>query len=292
MPVAIRPRRSVLYMPGSNPRAMEKGRSLPADVLIMDMEDSVAVDKKQAARDGIVDALSQGGYGKREILVRVNGLDSPWGREDLQTAATSGGDGVVITKVESADMVRKTAHILSEAGAPDDMAIWCMIETPMGVLRVEEIAAAHPRLGGLIMGTADLAKELNCQSMAGREPFLYSLSRAVIAARAYGLAVLDGVFEDLEDDEGFAESCVQGRALGFDGKTLIHPKTIAAANTIFGPDPDEVDEARAKIDAFEKATARGQGVTTVNGKLVEHLHVERARQLIRLAEMIEAQGAS
>lgn len=287
MPVAIRPRRSALYMPGSNDRALEKGRSLPADVLILDLEDAVTVDNKEKARDAIVATLAQGGYGKRELLVRVNGLDSRWGRDDLTALAKAGADGIILTKVESGDMVRKTAHILSEAGAPDNLALWCMIETPLGVLRVEEIAAAHLRMGGLIMGTADLGKELNCGVTTSRDPFLYSLSKCILAARAYGLAILDGVHEDLEDDEGFERSCLQGCEMGFDGKTLIHPKTIAAANAAFGPNLDEVDEARARIDAYEKALAEGKAVITVNGKLVERLHVERARQLIRLAEMIE-----
>lgn len=287
MPVVIRPRRSVLYMPGSNPRALEKGRSLAADALILDLEDSVAVDRKEEARDAIVATLAQGGYGGRELLVRVNGLDSRWGRDDLTAIARTGAHGIVMTKVESADIVRKTAHILDEGGAPETLAIWCMIETPMGVLRAEEIAAADPRMAGLIMGTADLAMELNCQNTITREAFLYSLSKCVLAARAHGLSILDGVHEDLEDDEGFATSCQQGSDLGFDGKTLIHPKTIAMANEVFGPNLDELDEARAKINAFEKAQANGQGVTTLNGKLVEHLHVKRARRLIQLAEMIE-----
>jgi citrate lyase subunit beta / citryl-CoA lyase len=287
MPASARPRRSVLYMPGSNPRALEKGRTLSADVLILDLEDAVAPDAKAAARTNIAAALAEGGYGKREILVRVNALDAPWGREDLSDLASCGADGILLPKVESADAVRKALSILDAAGGPADLAIWCMIETPMGVLHAEEIAAASPRMTGFVMGTSDLAKELHCLHTPQRLPFMTSLNHVVLVARAYGLAALDGVHLDLSDDQGFTESCQQGLELGFDGKTLIHPKTIDQANQTFGPNAQEVESSKEIIAAFEEAQSAGKGVVVLNGKLVENLHVENARRILTLAQMIE-----
>ena len=287
MPASARPRRSVLYMPGSNPRALEKGRTLSADVLILDLEDAVAPDAKAAARTNIAAALAEGGYGKREILVRVNALDAPWGREDLSDLASCGADGILLPKVESADAVRKALSILDAAGGPADLAIWCMIETPMGVLHAEEIAAASPRMAGFVMGTSDLAKELHCLHTPQRLPFMISLNHVVLVARAYGLAALDGVHLDLSDDQGFTESCQQGLELGFDGKTLIHPKTIDQANQTFGPNAQEVESSKEIIAAFEEAQSAGKGVVVLNGKLVENLHVENARRILTLAQMIE-----
>jgi citrate lyase subunit beta / citryl-CoA lyase len=287
MPASARPRRSVLYMPGSNPRALEKGRTLSADVLILDLEDAVAPDAKAAARTNIAAALAEGGYGKREILVRVNALDAPWGREDLSDLASCGADGILLPKVESVDAVRKALSILDAAGGPADLAIWCMIETPMGVLHAEEIAAASPRMAGFVMGTSDLAKELHCLHTPQRLPFMTSLNHVVLVARAYGLAALDGVHLDLSDDQGFTESCQQGLELGFDGKTLIHPKTIDQANQTFGPNAQEVESSKEIIAAFEEAQSAGKGVVVLNGKLVENLHVENARRILTLAQMIE-----
>ena len=287
MPASARPRRSVLYMPGSNPRALEKGRTLSADVLILDLEDAVAPDAKAAARTNIAAALAEGGYGKREILVRVNALDAPWGREDLSDLASCGADGILLPKVESADAVRKALSILDAAGGPADLAIWCMIETPMGVLHAEEIAAASPRMAGFVMGTSDLAKELHCLHTPQRLPFMTSLNHVVLVARAYGLAALDGVHLDLSDDQGFTESCQQGLELGFDGKTLIHPKTIDQANQTFGPNAQEGESRKEIIAAFEEAQSAGKGVVVLNGKLVENLHVENARRILTLAQMIE-----
>ncbi|MCR9220566.1 MAG: CoA ester lyase [Alphaproteobacteria bacterium] len=288
MPAPIRPRRSVLYMPGSNARALEKGRSLPADALILDLEDSVSPEAKQTARETVARALAEGGYGRREILVRVNALETPWGRDDLAAVARMRADAVLLPKIESADAVRKAVRILEEAGAPDTMSVWCMMETPLGVLNAQAIASAHSRLGGFVMGTSDLAKDLHCLHTPERTPFLASLSHVILCARAYGLGALDGVHLDLDDAEGFAAQCRQGLELGFDGKTLIHPKTIAAANATFGPTDDDLAEARAMIDAFEAAKKDGLGVAVLNGKLVENLHVENARRLLFLAEMIEA----
>ncbi|MDF1748061.1 MAG: CoA ester lyase [Alphaproteobacteria bacterium] len=287
MPVNARPRRSVLYMPGSNPRALEKGRSLAADALILDLEDAVAPDAKEGARNNIATALTEGGYGTREILVRVNALDAPWGRDDLVGVASCGADGILLPKVESADAVRKAISILDAAGGPTDLAIWCMIETPLGVLHAEEIATASPRMAGFVMGTSDLAKELHCLHTPQRLPFMTSLNHVILVARAYGLAALDGVYLDLSDDVGFVESCQQGLELGFDGKTLIHPKTIAAANETFGPTVREIESSREIIAAFEQAQAEGKGVVVLDGKLVENLHVENARRILALAQMIE-----
>lgn len=292
MTASVRPRRSFLYMPGSNARALEKGRGLPADGLILDLEDAVAPDSKATARENVKNALAAGGYGAREIIVRANGLNTPWGHDDLIMAATCGCDGVALPKVESADAVRQADAILRAAGAPDALRLWCMVETPLGVLNAKEIAGACPRLAGLIMGTSDLAKDLRAAHTAMRLPMLVSLGTSLLAARAYGLAILDGVHLDLDDDAGFVESCVQGRELGFDGKTLIHPKTIAACNAAFAPAQSEVEAARRLIAAHAAAAAEGKGVAVVDGKLVENLHVEAANRLVALAAAIAAREAS
>lgn len=291
MAATARPRRSLLYMPGSNARALEKGRSLPADGLILDLEDAVAPDAKQMAREQIASALGQGGYGGRELIVRVNGSDTPWAYDDLTAMATVGADAILLPKVESADAVRRAGTILTSAGAPDDLAIWCMMETPMGVLRAEEIAGA-PRMAGFVMGTSDLAKDLHAAHTPMRLPFMTSLNWCLLAARAYGLAIVDGVHLDLNDDAGFEASCVQGLELGFDGKTLIHPKTIAAANRVFAPSQASVDYSRKIIGAFQAAQAEGKGVVLVDGNLVENLHVENAKRLVALAEQISALAAA
>ena len=287
MAATPRPRRSVLYMPGSNTRALEKGRSLPADALILDLEDAVSPDAKSDARANIRTALAAGGYGKREILVRVNALDTPWGEEDLAAMAAAGADGILLPKVESAAAVLDAQALLDANGGPDGLALWCMIETPLGVLRAEEIAVSTPRMAGFVMGTSDLAKDLHCLHTPDRLPFITSLNIAILAARAYRLAVLDGVHLDLEDAEGFAAACRQGLELGFDGKTLIHPKTIAAANQTFGPQAEEVALSHRIIEAFDHAASEGKAVVVLDGKLVENLHVENARRVLALARMIE-----
>jgi citrate lyase subunit beta/citryl-CoA lyase len=282
----------MLYMPGSNARALEKARTLPADALIFDLEDAVAPDAKAGARETIAAAAAQGGYGQRAKLVRVNALASPWGYADLVAAAKMAVEGVVLPKVESADAVRQAEAVLAASGAPESLAIWCMMETPLGILHAEAIAAASPRLGGLVMGTSDLAKDLRAAHTRERLPMLTSLGLCLLAARGYGLAILDGVHLDLADDEGFKESCRQGKELGFDGKTLIHPKTIAAANEVFAPSPDEVAWARKIIAAHGEAEAAGNGVVLVDGKLIENLHVESARRLVAMAEQIAAMEAA
>ncbi len=282
-----RPRRSVLFMPGSNPRALEKARVLPADGLIFDLEDAVAPESKESARTIVAAALAGGGYGDRELVIRVNAIDSPWGHADLAAAATMPIHGVLLPKVESPDRVALTASLLDAFGASERLAVWCMLETARGILYAREIAAASPRLAALVLGTSDLTKDLHALPTRDRLPLITSLSLAILAARAHGLAVLDGVHLELSDDEGFAASCRQGRELGFDGKTLIHPKQIAAANAVFAPSPEEVEWSRRIIAAHSEAAAAGKGVVLVEGRLIENLHVENARRLLALAGEIE-----
>lgn len=288
MATAPRPRRSVLYMPGSNARALEKARGLAVDGLIFDLEDAVAPDAKDEARRLVVEALQAGGYGGREILVRVNALSTPWGHADLVAAARSGADGILIPKVEGADAVRLVDAILAEAGAPAGLALWCMMEAPRGILKAEEIALASPRMAGFVMGTSDLTKDLHAAHTPQRLPMLVSLGQCLLVARAYGLAIVDGVHLDLADDAGFEQACRQGLELGFDGKTLIHPKTIAAANQVFAPGEAEVAWSRRIIAAHAEAAAAGKGVVVVEGKLIENLHVANAKRLVALAEQIAA----
>jgi len=288
MSAAVRPRRSVLYMPGSNARALEKGKSLPADALILDLEDAVAPDAKESARAQVAEAVQQGGYGHREILIRVNGPDSQWGNDDIQAVAKSGADAILLPKVESAAPVQRIDAWLTDLGAPSSLALWCMVETPMGVLKAEEIAGASPRLAGFVMGTSDLAKDLHAAHTPMRLPMLTALGIALLAGRAHGLTLIDGVHLDLNDDDGFAASCRQGVELGFDGKSLIHPKQVAAANTAFAPSAAEVEFSRRIIAAHAEAAAEGKGVVVVDGRLVENLHVEAAQRLVALADAIAA----
>jgi citrate lyase subunit beta / citryl-CoA lyase len=287
MPAVFRPRRSLLYMPGSNPRALEKARSLPADGLIIDLEDAVAAGVKEEARTIVAAALAVGGYGGRELVLRVNPLDTPWGHADLAASATLPIDAVLLPKVESADRVRLTVSLLDALGAPERLAVWCMIETPLGILQAREIAAANPRLAALVLGTSDLTKELHALSTRDRLPLITSLGLAILAARAHGLAILDGVHLDLSDQEGFALACRQGRELGFDGKTLIHPTQIGPANAAYAPSPEEIEWSRRIIAAHAEAAAAGKSVVLVDGKLIEGLHVENARRLVALAEEID-----
>lgn len=287
MSLRVRPRRSVLYMPGSNARALEKAKALPVDGVTFDLEDAVAPDAKEAARERVRAAVQAGGYAPRETVIRVNGLATPWGHADLCAAATSGADAVLLPKVESGSSVHQALRVLDEAGAPPDLDVWCMIETPRGALHAEEIAGACPRLGALVMGTSDLAAELHAAHTPLRLPMLTALGLCVLAARAFGLAILDGVHLDLDDEEGFAAACRQGAELGFDGKTLIHPRQIGAANAAFAPSADDVARARRIIAAHEAAAREGQGVTVLDGRLIENLHVVEAKRLVGLAELIE-----
>jgi citrate lyase subunit beta/citryl-CoA lyase len=281
-----RPRRSALYVPGANARALEKARGLDADVLLIDLEDSVAPDAKEAARDLVIEALTAGGYGGRELIVRINGLETAWSTGDIAALALAGADGILLPKVENGDMVRSVVGRLHDAGAPETLSIWCMMETPGAMLNANEIAAASPRLAALVMGTTDLTKDLRACTTPGRLAMLPSLGLCLLAARAHGLAALDGVHMDLSDDAGFAAVCNQGRDLGFDGKTLIHPKTLAAANEIFAPQADELEFARRLIQAHGEAEANGLGVVLLDGKLIEALHVVEAKRLIALAAAI------
>jgi citrate lyase subunit beta/citryl-CoA lyase len=290
MPSVIRPRRSVLFMPGSNARAIERAKTLSADALIFDLEDAVAPDAKETARQMVCNAVRAGGYGKRELIVRVNSLATAWGDADLAAVATCGADAVLLPKVEGSDAVQQALNTLTERGAPEQLAIWCMLETPRGILRAEDIAASE-RVAALVMGTSDLTKELHARHTRERLPMLPSLGWCLLVGRAYGLAVLDGVHLDLNDDEGFEYACRQAADMGFDGKTLIHPKTIATANRIFAPSPEDIESARKIIAAYAQATAQGKGVVAIDGRLIESLHVEEARRVVALAEAIAERAA-
>ncbi len=283
-----RPRRSVLYVPGANLRAMEKAKSLAADAIIFDLEDAVAPDAKRDARIQAMNAVKAGGYGKRELVIRVNGLNTPWGYADLVAAGTSGADAILLPKTENVESVRQAQTVMAASDAPDDLAIWCMMETPRAMLNAEAIAGASPRVACFVMGTSDLANDLHAQHTRDRLPMLTSLGLCMLAARAYGLAILDGVHLDLEDMPGFEEACRQGHDLGFDGKTLIHPKTIEIANRIFAPSRAEIDWAERIIAAHAAALAEGKGIVVVDGRLVENLHVLNARRIVDLAAAIAA----
>ena len=286
MPAPIRPRRSVLFMPGSNPRALEKARALPADALIFDLEDAVAPEAKETARAAVAAAVTAGGYAPRELVLRVNPIDTVWGHADLAVAATLPIDAVLLPKVESAERVRLTIDLLDALGAPPELAVWCMIETPLGVLSSAEIAGISPRIAALVLGTSDLANDLHARPARDRLPLVTALGLVLLAARAHGRAVLDGVHLDLGDAEGFAAACRQGRDLGFDGKTLIHPDQIGPANQIFAPTAEEVAQARRIVAGYAEAVAAGQGAVRIEGRLVEALHAGEARRTIALAEAI------
>ena len=296
---APRPRRSALYLPGSNARALQKARELPADVVILDLEDAVSPDNKALARSQVVDALrASGTFGSREVVVRINSLDTEWGMEDIRSLADPGLhlSAVLLPKAESVEAVAladdELAKPVGGSGRGSGVPIWCMVETPLGVLRAESLAA-DPRVGCLVAGTSDLSTDLRCDgAWEGRAALLHSLSHTVLAARAAGIAVLDGVHLDIKDLAGFEASCVQGRALGFDGKTLIHPSTIGIANTVFAPSASEVARARRVIAAFEEAAAAGSALAVLDGKLIEQLHVRESERLLALASAIEDAEAS
>jgi citrate lyase subunit beta / citryl-CoA lyase len=280
----MRPRRSVLYMPGANERALEKAKTLPADALILDLEDAVAPDAKAAARDRVCAAV--GDYGAREVTIRVNGAGTPWHLDDLRAAGEAGPAAVVVPKVNSAEEVHAIEKAL--AHAPDHTAIWAMIETPVAVLNCASIASASERLTVLVLGTNDLAKEMVAAQVPGRAPLLGPLSMCVLAARATGRVILDGVYNDVRDLDGFAEECRQARDFGFDGKTLIHPGQVEPCNEIFAPSAAEIEYSHRVIAAFEEAGREGRGVATVDGRLIENLHVANAQRILALAEAISA----
>lgn len=286
MPAVDRPRRSALYMPASNARALEKAKTLEADTLIFDLEDAVAPDAKVTARDAAVAAVNSDGYGQRELMIRVNGLDTVWGADDLKAVAQSKAQGVVVPKVSTVKDLAEVDAVLNTAGAAKDFSVWAMMETPRGILSADDIAQSSDRLAGLCVGTADLSKDLHCAHPSDRAPMLVSLQLVILAARANGLVVLDGVHVELNDDAGFEAACKQGRDLGFDGKTLIHPKQISGANKAYAPSQEDIDYARRLIAAHEEAEAQGAGVTTLDGRLIEVLHVAEAKRLLAKAEMI------
>jgi citrate lyase subunit beta/citryl-CoA lyase len=282
----FRPRRSVLYMPSSNERALEKAKSLPVDGLILDLEDAVAPDAKPAARDAACAAASSGDYGRRELTIRINGADTEWHRADLEAACAAGPDAIVVPKVDSADAVLQLVEAMAGFDAPDQTKLWAMVETPYAMLHAEEIASASDRLTVLVMGTNDLAKELYAEHVPGRQPVLTGLSLALLAARATGKAIIDGVYNDVSDTEGFLAECQQGREMGFDGKTLIHPGQVAGANETFAPSAKAVEDARGILAAWKEG--RGSGVVTYNGRMVESLHVESAERVLSIHEAITA----
>lgn len=283
----IRPRRSVLYMPGSNERALEKARELPADCLILDLEDAVAPEAKNIARTQVAAAVRAGHFGHREVVVRVNGIDSPWFAEDIAAAATRGADALLLPKVESSKTIKEALRLMSKAGAPGEMALWIMIETPRGVLELADIIADQPRVAVIVMGTSDLAKELRSEASADRAGLLHALSHSVLCARSQGLDIIDGVHLDLDDEAGLRRACQQGKALGFDGKSLIHPRQIAAANEIFGVSDAAAAAAREIVAAWKLARERGDGITVVNGRLIEQLHVVEAERTLNIYSAIQ-----
>jgi citrate lyase subunit beta/citryl-CoA lyase len=286
MAPTLRPRRSALYLPGNKDRALEKGRTLPADVLIFDLEDAVGPDAKAESRTRVCEAISTGSYGPREIVLRINGLDTDWHDDDLAAAARSGAQGVLVPKVERAQQVQALAAALDSFGAPESLQLWVMIETPGAFLRAEEIASASDRLAVLVIGTNDLVNDLHALHVPGRATVVPALSLAVLGARAAGKVILDGVFNAITDEDGFRAEAKQGRGMGFDGKTLIHPSQIAPANEVFGPSDKELADARKIISAYEEAQAAGTSVITVDGRMIEGLHVRDAHRIVALADLI------
>ncbi|SDI30820.1 HpcH/HpaI aldolase/citrate lyase family protein [Lutimaribacter saemankumensis] len=280
MDSTVRPYRSVLYIPGSKERALDKARGLPVDAIIFDLEDAVTPDAKIEARDTLRDALAQGGYGARARIIRINGMDTEWGKGDVEALKDADCDAFLLPKVNSAADVQALADLLGN-GKP----IWAMIETPLGVLNALEIAA-HPQLSGFVAGTNDLAKELNCRFRADRLPMMTALQQMLLAARAYGVIAIDGVYNQFKDEDGLRAECEQGRDLGFDGKTLIHPAQVDVTNECFSPSEAEIDLARRQIEAFEEVERTGQGVAVVDGKIVENLHVETAKKILAMASSI------
>jgi citrate lyase subunit beta / citryl-CoA lyase len=280
----FRPRRSVLYMPSSNERALEKAKTIPCDGLILDLEDAVAPEAKPEARAAACAAVKSGEYGRRELTIRVNGMDTEWHAEDIAAASAAGPDAIVVPKVNSADEVLELVAAMEAAGAPEHTRLWAMVETPIAMFNALAIASASDRLTVLVMGTNDLAKELYAEHVPGREPLLTGLSMALLAARASGKAIIDGVYNDVKNTDGFLAECAQGRQMGFDGKTLIHPGQVEGANEAFAPSEEAVETARGILAAWD---ARETGVVTYNGRMVENLHVESAKRTLAIAEAIQ-----
>jgi len=292
--MTIRPRRSVLYMPGSNARAIEKARTLPADGVIIDLEDAVAPDAKVQARDQVAAAVKQGGFGAREVFIRVNGIDTPWHAEDMKAAAQAAPDAILIPKINNSDQLEMVGRRLLDMGCNKKTRIWAMIETPFAILNILDIASAakdsETRLSGFVLGTNDLAKETSAKLLPGRAPMLPWLTTCVLAARAYGIAVLDGVYNDISNAEGFVAECEQGRDLGMDGKTLIHPNQIAPCNNAFSPSEAEIAQARKFIAAFDLPENADKGAIMLDGRMVERMHADIARRTVAIADAIAARG--
>ena len=290
--MTIRPRRSVLYMPGSNLRALEKAKTLPADGLILDLEDAVAPDAKETARTQVAQAVKAGGFGNRELFIRVNGIDTPWFSADIEAAVHAAPDAILVPKIATPQQLDLIGQRLLDMRADKRIRIWAMIETPLAIFNAVALAAqardSEYRLGGLVMGTNDIAKETRARIVPGRTPMLGWLSTCVLAARTYGIDILDGVYNNLGDADGFARECAEARDLGFDGKTLIHPNQIEPCNAAFSPTPDEVTQARAIIAAFALPENKGKGVVQVGGRMVELLHAEMAQRTVAVADAIEA----
>ncbi len=283
---AYRPRRSVLYMPSSNERALEKAKTLPVDALILDLEDAVGVDAKDVARENACAAAASGDYGRREITIRVNGIGTRWHAADLAAACAAGPAGIVVPKVNTAKEVKHLVKAMERHGAPDRTRLWAMIETPTAIFNVRKIARESDRLAAFVIGTNDLVKEVRAQHVPGRGPLLTALSLALLAGREAGIAVLDGVYNNVKDAEGFLAECVQGRDFGFDGKTLIHPGQVEVCNEVFAPSLEQVEEAQGTIAAWEAGA--GAGVVTLNGRMIENLHVDIARRVLATHEAITA----
>ena len=289
--MAIRPRRSVLYMPGSNVRALEKAKTLPVDGVIVDLEDSVAPEAKETARKQAADAVKAGGFGGREVFIRINGVDSPWHADDLSAAARAAPDVILVPKVSSPDTLELIGRRLLDMGTDRKTRVWAMIETPLAIFNILSIAAeardSETRLSGFVMGTNDLAKDTRARLVPGRAPMLPWLSMCVAAARIHGIDILDGVYNDIGNADGFINECRQGVDLGFDGKTLIHPSQIEPCNAAFSPSPAEVEWARKMIEAFDLPENRGKGVVSIDGRMVERLHADMARRTVAIAEAIQ-----
>jgi len=291
--MTIRPRRSVLYMPGSNARALEKAKTLAADGVILDLEDSVAPDAKEAARTQVAAAVKAGGFGAREVFIRVNGVDTPWHADDLAAAAHAAPDAILVPKISSPDTLEMIGRRLLDMATAHKTRVWAMIETPLAIFNILSIAAvardSETRLSGFVMGTNDLAKDTRARLVPGRAPMLPWLSACVAAARIHGVVILDGVHNDIGNSDGFDMECRQGVEFGFDGKTLIHPNQIAPCNAAFSPTTDEVAWARKTIAAFEQPENRNKGVVSIDGRMVERLHAEMAARTVAIAEAIAAQ---
>jgi citrate lyase subunit beta/citryl-CoA lyase len=293
--MAIRPRRSVLFMPGSNARAIEKARTLPCDAVVLDLEDAVAPDAKENARRQVAEAVKAGGFGYREVFIRINAIESPWSADDLDAVIACGADALLLPKITTGEQLEQIGARLLGRHADRRIRVWAMIETPVAILNIREIAAAaldsETRLSGFVVGTNDLAKETGARIVPGRAPMLGWLSMCVLAAHTYGIDILDGVYNDLGNAGGFAEECAQARDFGFDGKTLIHPNQIAACNAAFSPRDSEVAEARCIIAVFDQPDHRDKGVIQLDGRMVERMHADIARRTVAIAEAIAARGA-